>query len=156
MSGGSMDYVCYHVEDASRMCDDVELAELLRDAANVLHDEEWWKSCDYSEDVYRESLAEFKEKWFKGNRAERLKGYVDKEIGRCRKQCYSIIGPVTADGALRGEGDTEVKPRTIEDVLFECGDEYHKALKSDYTFDPADIFRKYADEISELIGGGAE
>lgn len=98
MSGGSMDYVCFHVDEAASMCEDVELAELLRDAANVLHDEEWWKSCDYSEDTYRKSLAEFKAKWFEGNRADRLKGYVDKEIENCRKRCYSIIGPATADG----------------------------------------------------------
>ena len=105
MSGGSMDYVYYHVDDAASMCEDVELAELLRDAAEVLHDEEWWQSGDYSEDAYRESLAKFKSKWFKGNRADRLKGYVDAEIERCRKRCYSIIGPVTPDDVLRGEGE---------------------------------------------------
>lgn len=107
MSGGSMDYICYHVKEAASMCEDAELADLLCDAAKVLHDEEWWKSDDYSEDTYRESLAEFKMKWFKGNRADRLKGYVDAEIDRCRKRCYSIIGPVTMDDVLRGEGESE-------------------------------------------------
>ena len=107
MSGGSMDYIYYHVDEAASMCEDVELSELLYDASKVLHDEEWWKSCDYSEDTYRESLAEFKAKWFKGDRADRLKGYVDKEIERCRKRCYSIIGPVTIDDVLRGEGGAD-------------------------------------------------
>ena len=107
MSGGSMDYVCYHVDEAASMCEDVEFSDLLHDASKVLHDEEWWKSGDYSEDEYRESLAEFKAKWFKGNRADRLKIYVDKEIDRCRKRCYSIIGPVTAAGLLRGKGGTD-------------------------------------------------
>lgn len=92
MSGGSMDYICYRVEEAASMCEDAELADLLRDAAKVLHDQEWWQSCDYSEDMYRESLAEFKAKWFRDNRADRLKGYVDAEIEWCRKRCYSIIG----------------------------------------------------------------
>lgn len=107
MSGGSMDYIYYRVEEAASMCEDAELADLLRDAANVLHDEEWWESGDCSEDTYRESLAEFKAKWFKGDRADRLKGYVDKEIARCRKRCYSIIGPVTLDDVLREEGEAD-------------------------------------------------
>lgn len=107
MSGGSMDYIYFRVNDAASVCEDVELADLLRDAAKVLHDEEWWESGDYSEDEYRESLVEFKAKWFKGNRADRLKGYVDAEIERCRKRCYSIIGSVAADDALRGEGEGE-------------------------------------------------
>lgn len=40
MSGGSMDYVYAHVVDAAGMTHDPEFAELLRDAAKVLHDEE--------------------------------------------------------------------------------------------------------------------
>lgn len=103
MSGGSMDYICYRVSDAAGMCEDVELAELLRDAADVLHDEEWWMSGDCSEDEYRKSLDEFKAKWFKGDRENRLKGYVDKEIARCRKRCYSILGSMTIDDVLRGK-----------------------------------------------------
>lgn len=31
----------------------------------LLHDLEWWKSCDYSEDTYRRTVTEFKKKWFK-------------------------------------------------------------------------------------------
>ena len=98
-----MDYVYFHVDEAASMCEDMELAELLRDAALVLHDEEWWRSGDSSEDAYRKMLAEFKAKWFEGDRADRLKGYVDREIEQCRKRCYSIIGPVTADNALHGK-----------------------------------------------------
>ena len=49
-----------------------------------------------------------------------------------------------------------VKERTVEDVLREYGEEYHKALKSDYTVDPADIFRKYAAEIRQMMGGDVE
>lgn len=103
MSGGSMDYVCYRVEDAASMTGDVEFSEMLRDAAKVLHAEEWWRSCDSSEEEYLKELAEFKAKWFKGERSERLREYVDKEIERCRKHCYSIIGPVTVDDVLRGK-----------------------------------------------------
>lgn len=92
MSGGSMDYICYRVDEAASMCEDAELAELLHDASEVLHDEEWWKSCDISEDKYRATLAKFKAKWFEGDRAERLRGYIDEEIDRCCRRCYGILG----------------------------------------------------------------
>lgn len=92
MSGGSMDYVCYHVEDAASMTHDPELAELLRDAAKVLHDEEWWMSADTCKETYLETLAEFKAKWFGGDRDERLRGYIDKDIERLRGELYSLIG----------------------------------------------------------------
>ena len=87
MSGGSMDYVCFKVEEAASMTHDAEFADMLRDAAKVLHDEEWWMSCDYSEEDYRESLIAFKEKWFKSDRSERLIGYIEEEIEHCRKRC---------------------------------------------------------------------
>lgn len=92
MSGGSMDYIYFQVEEAASMCEDAELSDLLRDAAHVLHEEEWWKSNDKNIDDYFKALAEFKAKWFGGDRRERLIGYVDKEINRCRERCYSIIG----------------------------------------------------------------
>lgn len=92
MSGGSMNYVCYQVEDAASMTHDPEFAELLRDAAKVLHDEEWWLSCDTSKETYLETLAAFKAKWFCGDRAERLKGYIDKDIEKLREELYALIG----------------------------------------------------------------
>lgn len=92
MSGGSMNYVCYQVEDAASMTQDPEFAELLHDAAKVLHAEEWWHSADSSEDEYRAELAAFKSKWFAGDRCERLKTYVDDQLNRARRECYSLIG----------------------------------------------------------------
>lgn len=92
MSGGSMDYVCYQVEDAASMTHDPEFAEMLRDASNVLHDEEWWTSCDTSKKTYLKTLAAFKAKWFCGDRDERLKGYIDKDIDKLREELYALIG----------------------------------------------------------------
>lgn len=93
MSGGSYDYVCYKLsnECEGRMYD-AEMNDLVKDLSKVLHDLEWWQSGDSSEDQYRETLAKFKAKWFKGDRQERLKGYIDEQIGIVRSQLYSLIG----------------------------------------------------------------
>lgn len=79
MSGGSMDYIFHHVEYAASLTSDQEFAELLRDAAKVLHDEEWYLSYDISKESYLTTLAEFKIKWFCSDRAEQLKGYIGKK-----------------------------------------------------------------------------
>lgn len=92
MSDGSMDYICYQVKEASKMTTDREISELLLDLAKLLHDEEWWKSSDYSKDTYLETLYNFKEKWFKGNREERLKEYIDTSLEESKKELYSLIG----------------------------------------------------------------
>lgn len=65
-SGGSYDYVCYKVEQEceERMYDE-ELNEMIADLVKVLHDLEWWQSGDINEENYRDTVDEFKEKWFK-------------------------------------------------------------------------------------------
>ena len=76
MSGGSFDYECYRVEEyyCGRM-GDVELNEMIEDFAKVLHDLEWWHSGDIGEEDYRETVNNFKKKWFK-----RTKGDIEKII----------------------------------------------------------------------------
>lgn len=98
MSGGSMDYVCYRVEDAASMTSDPEFSDLLRDAARVLHAEEWYRSCDTTEQDYLDALRKFKRKWFESDRAERLRSYIDKELEQTRKRCYSLIGEKAKGG----------------------------------------------------------
>ena len=95
MSGGSYSYIysTLSVECSNRMYD-AEMNDLIRDLCDVLHDLEWWQSGDYSEDHYRNTLMKFKTKWFKGDRQERLKGYIDEQIGIVRSQLYSLIGEV--------------------------------------------------------------
>ena len=73
-----------------------KMNDMIEDLCNVLHDLEWWQSCDSSEAKYRETLAKFKKKWFHGDREERLKGYIDKQIGIVRRELYALIGE---DGA---------------------------------------------------------
>lgn len=93
MSGGSYDYIYSRLEEE---CDgrmyDAEMDDMIKDLCQVLHDLEWWQSADSSEDKYRATLYEFKTKWFKGNREERLKGYIDNHIGVLREQLYALIG----------------------------------------------------------------
>ena len=93
MSGGSYDYICYKLsnECEGRMYD-AEMNDLIKDLCEVLHSLEWWQSGDTSESSYREELSRFKAKWFKGDRQERLKGYIDEQIGIVRSQLYSLIG----------------------------------------------------------------
>ena len=66
MSGGHYNYMNCRIEDeyVDRMYDS-QLNEMMKDLCKLLHDLEWWKSCDYSEDTYRRTVTEFKKKWFK-------------------------------------------------------------------------------------------
>ena len=93
MSGGSYSYIYSTLFDEcyGRMYD-AEMNDLIEDLCDVLHDLEWWQNADSSEDKYRATLAKFKAKWFKGDRQERLKGYIDEQIGIVRNQLYSLIG----------------------------------------------------------------
>lgn len=92
MSGGSMNYIFCRIKEAADMTDDKELSELLTDISDVLYAEEWWTSGDTEKAPYEQALAQFKTKWFKGNREERLKGYIDEELGRVKKALYALIG----------------------------------------------------------------
>lgn len=74
---------------------DSEMDDMIHDLCEVLHDLEWWQSGDYDEEQYRETVAQFKTKWFRGDREERLKGYIDNQIGIVRKELYQLIGEVS-------------------------------------------------------------
>ena len=93
MSGGSYDYMCYRIEEyyVGHM-KDMELNDLMKDIANLVHDLEWADSCDISDEDYFKTVIEFKNKWFKQSRQERLKTYIDEEINRTKKELYNLIG----------------------------------------------------------------
>ena len=92
MSGGSHNYVCYKIAD--ELCGqmhDAELNDLMKDIVQLAHDVEWYDSADYSEDTYKESINKFKAKWFKSDRNERLKKYIDEGLTNLRDELYKLI-----------------------------------------------------------------
>ena len=93
MSGGSYNYIYSKLgEECKDAMYDEEMNDLIVDLCKVLHDLEWWQSGDTSEETYRKTLSQFKKKWFNANREERLKGYIDKQIGVVRRELYDLIG----------------------------------------------------------------
>ena len=93
MSGGSYNYTCYTFQNEYEGCMyDEEMNDLVKDLFQVLHDLEWWQSADISEKTYRETLKNLKEKWFKQNRSDRLKNYINEKINKTRKELYNLIG----------------------------------------------------------------
>lgn len=97
MSGGSMNYIYYQVEEQADYMGDRELIELVKDVAKLLHDREWYISGDYCEDTWIESARLFKEKWFKSSREERLKSMIEEIFAAARKESMDLIG-VEVDG----------------------------------------------------------
>ena len=92
-SGGSYDYKYYVVDEYynGRMYD-AELDDLIKDLVKIMHDVEWWQSADISEESYRKSVNEFKNKWFKQPRSKRLKSLIDEKIENTKKELYGLIG----------------------------------------------------------------
>lgn len=93
MSGGSYDYkYCTIDEYYVGYMHDAELDEMMADLVVLLHDLEWWQSCDYSEEGYRETVRRFKAKWFSSDRCERLKPIIERKIEATRTELLNIIG----------------------------------------------------------------
>ena len=93
MSGGHCCYVyCNINEYLVGQMEDEELDDLMRDVAKLAHDLEWYLSCDTDRESYMETVQKFKEKWFSGNRNDRLKGYIDADLERTRRRLYELIG----------------------------------------------------------------
>lgn len=92
MSGGSMNYVYARICEAAYYVHDKEIKELLKDLSELMHDLEWYESGDYGKDTYLKSLAEFKKKWFKDDRTERLKSYIDESLKDVKEELYALVG----------------------------------------------------------------
>lgn len=92
MSGGSHSYLYCRIEEeyVGRM-HDKELDDLMQDIVTLVQDLEWYDSADTGEDDYRKTVSAFKAKWFKGDRCERLKGYIDEEIKAAENRLIKML-----------------------------------------------------------------
>ena len=101
MSGGSCNYVCYRIrEELVGRMEDAELNDLMKDIAELAHSLEWYLSCDTDKESYKNTVREFKQKWFKTSREERLKDYIDESLDNMRRDLYMLIGEVNADDSI--------------------------------------------------------
>lgn len=92
MSGGSMDYLCYKLDEYADFFKDREIVELVKDLSKVAHDCEWCIDGDIGPGTYKKTLVEFKEKWFNSSREERLKGLIEDIINKAKEECFTLIG----------------------------------------------------------------
>lgn len=86
MSGGSYNYMYSRINDEyiGRMHDS-QLDAMMKDLVDLLHDLEWWMSCDYSEDTYRKSVTEFKKKWFKQTKID-VQNQIESEFEKTKNE----------------------------------------------------------------------
>lgn len=116
MSGGSMDYLCYRVEEAANAMGDRELTELVKDVAQLLHDREWYLSGDYGDETWEKSAQKFKQKWFEQPRKNRLKAFIEQIFDEAKQECLHMIGVQAARAS-----DDEAENRALNDMLASGG-----------------------------------
>ena len=86
MSGGSLDYFFYKLEEHAKDLGDKELNELVADLATLFHDREWYLSGDTCEGNWNEARDAFKAKWFtEHGRQERIEKYLVEFADEVRK-----------------------------------------------------------------------
>lgn len=71
--------------------EDREISALVFDVFDLIHDFDWYKSGDTSEEVWQKKKSIFKKKWF-GSRSARLKSIINESIEELRKELYDTIG----------------------------------------------------------------
>ena len=77
MSGGSLNYFYYQLEDHVGDFDDKELDNLVSDLAKLFKDREWYLSADTGKGSWIEARDNFKKKWFtEHGRQERIEQYL--------------------------------------------------------------------------------
>jgi hypothetical protein len=70
----------------------MEMNNLIKDLVPVLKELEWWRSDDISEEDYRKTLKEFKQKWLRNNSTENLKSIINEEVEKLRNELLTMIG----------------------------------------------------------------
>lgn len=93
MSGGSFNYGYVKIEyDYVGYMQDREMDDLMKDIVKIMHDLEWWKSGDIDEEDYRETVKNFKKKWFKQSSNKRIKKYINEELNQFKENLNCLLG----------------------------------------------------------------
>ena len=71
--------------------EDRQLSELVFDVLCLLYSADWYKSGDTCEDIYREDVKFFKEKWLKVN-PDTVKDEIRKSIQELKEELYVTFG----------------------------------------------------------------
>ena len=101
MSGGHFDYIDqrakYEIfgylgdEQQRNVFEDREISELVWDVFELIHDFDYYKSCDTCKEDYLKKKAAFKKKWF-GKRPARVKQIIDEAIAEVKQELYETYG----------------------------------------------------------------
>lgn len=86
MSGGSLNYFYYTLQEHAGDFEDEELDELVKDLADLFHAREWYLSSDTCVGDWNEARDAFKSKWFtEHGRQERIEKYLAELSEEVRK-----------------------------------------------------------------------
>ena len=97
MSGGSYNYMYSRIEyEYAGKMHDSQLNAMMKDLVDVLHDLEWWQSCDSSEERYRETVRKFKKKWFKQTKID-VQKQIESEFERTKNELMKEFKYLNAD-----------------------------------------------------------
>ena len=99
MSGGRFEYLDSQCKDEifgwadkpRNVFEDREISELIWDVFDLIHEFDWYASCDTCESDYLEAKAKFKQKWLKHDEA-RVQRIVDDAIDQVREELYKTYG----------------------------------------------------------------
>ena len=99
MSGGRFNYqdsmlkteIFGWSDKPTNVFEDREISALVFDVFDLIHDFDWYKSGDTSEEFWQKKKSIFKKKWF-GSRSARLKSIINESIEELRKELYDTIG----------------------------------------------------------------
>ena len=71
--------------------EDRQLSELVFDVLCLIYSADWYKSGDTCEDIYREDVKFFKEKWLKVN-PDTVKDEIRKSVQELKEELYVTFG----------------------------------------------------------------
>jgi len=71
--------------------EDREISELMYDLLELTYSLDYYLSGDISKEDYLNDKKKFKEKWFGGNREERLKKYIDEQLDLIKQELLEMI-----------------------------------------------------------------